>query len=149
MFIKVVCCSRNLSSLIKFLNFLNNVIKTKLSFSSLVKIKSESNTKKRITVLKSPHVNKSSQETFETKTYKKVITLFSFQHFTILMILKKLQYLMFSDVKISTHISTNSPKNLMFFNLFKINNKGLNYISIIQKLDVMGELSLKKIPYKI
>ena len=43
--------------------------------------------KKRITLLKSPHVNKTAREQFEIKTYKVVIQLLNGEKFKILKLL--------------------------------------------------------------
>jgi ribosomal protein S10 len=66
--------SINKSVLNVYAFFLLNIFK-KLSIKH--SISNLPTNKKRITVLKSPHVHKSSREQFEIKTYKLVISVFS------------------------------------------------------------------------
>ena len=143
MFIKIILDSKNLSSLTKFLVLFNNILKTKLSFSRLMKINSIVNNKKRITVLKSPHVNKSAQESFEVKNYKKVIVVFSLQYYMLFMVLKKLQNSIFNDINISIQAGSGNLKNFKFFKFFKVNNNKINFLNILKKLDISGECSLQ------
>jgi len=64
----------NNSVLNLYVFFLSNVFKKLNVQYALTSLPTK---KKRITVLKSPHVHKSSREQFEIKTYKLVFTIFS------------------------------------------------------------------------
>jgi small subunit ribosomal protein S10 len=68
--IKIIIKSINLESLLIYKEFLKKLLqKTNNKFSSInLPIK-----KKKITLLKSPHVNKKSKEQFQIKTYKFII----------------------------------------------------------------------------
>ena len=106
-------------------------------------IKSSKTIRKKITVLKSPHVNKTSQETFESKIYKKTLIIFSFQYYIIFMFIKRLQYSIFSDVEINIHSNINRSRLLKLINLFNLNNEKYGGLHILKKLDVEGECLLK------
>ena len=56
--------------------------------------------KKRLTVLKSPHVNKKAQEQFEYRLFKKQFETEVTKNFKYLVFLKKLNYNLFSDIHI-------------------------------------------------
>ena len=142
MFLKATLDSKNLMSLNKFLILFSNVMKNKLKFSRILTVKSMTSIKKRITVLKSPHVNKKAQESFEVKNYRKVVIIFSLQYYIIFLILKKLQNLVFNDVKISIQANSNNPKGIKFFKYLKIKNDKANFLDILKYLDVSGEHSL-------
>lgn len=84
---------------------LDNFIKylSRLEASPLVlKHFSKQNKRKFITILKSPHVNKTAQEQFEFRFYSKQFLVNSFRPFTFLLTLKKIKNLSFPglDLKI-------------------------------------------------
>lgn len=73
------CCKYTLKTYTTFLELLFNKIGQKSSTFYLP------STQRRITILKSPHVNKKAKEQFQVTTYKAVITLdttFSFHNFS-------------------------------------------------------------------
>lgn len=75
LFSKLVFTSSSKKSLVKYINLLNIYFqKLNINYSLLYLPVS----KKRITLLKSPHVNKKAKEHFEVNTYKIQITLHSF-----------------------------------------------------------------------
>ncbi len=103
MFIILSIYSKNLNSLTNFLKFFYK-FKTnkflKLNFSPV-----QSQKKKKfffLSVLKSPHVNKKSQEQFEYYIYTKQLKIHVFQIAKFLTIWKILKIKLFSDVKIKT-----------------------------------------------
>lgn len=63
---------------------------------------------KTITVLKSPHVNKKSQEQFEIKTFKKHFKIIIKNDWKLLLCLKKLSHNMCSDINIKVKESFTS-----------------------------------------
>jgi hypothetical protein len=74
---------------------------------------------KTFTILKSPHVNKTAQEQFELNFFSKDLKIQSFQLFKILLLLKKIQSLSFSDVQIKIRfgIQSLSKQSTLFNNL--------------------------------
>lgn len=150
MFIIIDIYSKNFYALSSFLStFLSNKICNKLKLiivkSSLQKTKK----KKKLTVLKSPHVNKKAQEQFELHTYKKQIKCFTFKTFLFLVLLKKIKFNLFSEIVIKVSLIKNiknSKKKIK--NKFNVDNYQLNlsevklnnYLSIFE---AYGEFILK------
>lgn len=167
MFVNICIKSKNLRSLKKFLNFLDdyissnnlNVIVSKSSFKKVVK-------RKIITVLKSPHVNKRAQEQFEFRFYRAQISLFSYRYLLLLVFLKYLKTtVLFSDVHMKIRLNINNsryynkvlnilnPNNFYLTDYLELKekskldkNKGLllNIPYYLMLFDVYGSLSLKK-----
>merc|ERR1712154_93976 len=100
MFIIIDIYSKNFYALSTFLNsFLNKKICNKLKLI-IVKSSLQKTKKKKLTVLKSPHVNKKAQEQFELHTYKKRIKCFTFKTLLFLVFLKKIKFYLFSEIVI-------------------------------------------------
>jgi ribosomal protein S10 len=113
MFININIKSKNKNSLIFFLkifNQFNNDKKLKLNQTLLLSQKKKH--KKIFTILKSPHVNKTAQEQFEFISFSKKIKIDTFQVLKTLIVLKKLQTTLFSDViiKLDFIIDTEQTK---------------------------------------
>merc|ERR1712045_574025 len=109
MFIIIDIYSKNFKSLKNFLLFFNN--KNLFNKFKILTIKTDSQKPLKnffITVLKSPHVNKSAQEQFEFKVYKKRLKLFVPQIFMFLTFLKKLKTNLFADIKFKLTIISNT-----------------------------------------
>ena len=139
----------------KFLNFFLGLQKT----SSTWNVISNSNKKDVITVLKSPHVNKTAQEQFEYRTYSKKILINSFKPSMFLLTLKKIKGLSFSGValkligwtgegnKSNKILNLLNPKNIVlkidckFYSGHK-SNKG--FTKYLQLFDCHGETLFKK-----
>lgn len=98
--------SKNEKSLKNFLIFLLKHLKIK--FSIVQKPVLKRNYKKAITLLKSPHVNKTAQEHFESRIFSKKILLNSFYINKNFILLKKKLIRLFQDVSINIEITTNA-----------------------------------------
>lgn len=100
MFINIYIYSKNYHSIKKVLNlFSNKNLLKKLNLTSLnLSFYTQKKKKKKFTVLKSPHVNKTAQEHFNYTLYSKRIKVYSNQPFLFLILLKKLKNYTFSDV---------------------------------------------------
>lgn len=151
--IQLEISSKNKQSLQDFLIFLFN-IKNNLIISYIPKQK----LKKVVTILKSPHVNKSAQEQFEYRVYTKVIKVNTLRSINFLFILKKIKSLNFPGIKLkitvvskfynegykllSLYLNTNSL-NISFYKNFK-NIKIVSYKikKYLQLFDIYGEFSL-------
>ena len=127
MFIIIDIYSKNFYALSTFLNsFLNKKICNKLKLI-IVKSSLQKTKKKKLTVLKSPHVNKKAQEQFELHTYKKRIKCFTFKTLLFLVFLKKIKFYLFSEIVIKVSLiknSKNSKKKIK--NKFNVDNYHLN-----------------------
>lgn len=166
MFINLYIQSKNLRSIKKFLNFLDYYIS--YGDSSLVVLKNifkKVTNRKVITVLKSPHVNKTSQEQFEFIVYRSQINIFSYKYFLLLVFIKYLKStILFSDIHLKVKLNINSlsyhrklistlnPNNFCLIDYSKLDNCGsglcysLTYYLML--FDYYGSLSLKK-KYKL
>lgn len=126
--------SNNEKSLKKILHFFFEHLKTK--FNVIQKSISIKNNRKIITLLKSPHVNKTAQEHFEVHTFSKQILVKCFyleKHF---ILLKKILNKLFTDISLSLKLVINKDiikenKILVFypdnFKLFSSNSFKTNY----------------------
>ena len=164
MFITIKVYSKNYNSLHGFSEFLSehvkNLEKVCVVISSVKKIKVA---KKRFTVLKSPHVNKTAQEQFETALYQRNFNIYSYQGFLLLLILKRVNVSLFHDLKVVVELSLNGrnfTKSLKSnFNSNKISfiknvkkeqsqdfpNHSCSLKSYLKSLDVYGEFNFKNI----
>ena len=94
----VTITSRNKNSIYNFFLFFNRtslcVLNARIIYCQ------RSLKKKRLTVLKSPHVNKKAQEQFEFRLFKKQFSIEVTKIFKYLVFLKRLNYKLFSDIHI-------------------------------------------------
>ena len=88
-----------------FLFFLNNT--SELNLNIIKKYFKKRKKKNILTVLKSPHVNKSAQEQFESKFFSKQLSVYSQKNFQVLLFLKKIKTYIFPDVKIKIRFILN------------------------------------------
>jgi len=121
--------SKNQISLNNFISFFFN---NKIKFNQDIKYFQKKKKIKIFTILKSPHVNKKSQEQFEYRIFSKQLTLYSNKAFKYLIFLKKVQINLFSDVflKIKFLINKRNIKNRQT-NLLNPNNFTLNLFTTI------------------
>lgn len=149
MFFTINICSKNLKSLNKLLNFLNSEnVFNYLKIKFLKILNKNKNKKKILTILKSPHVNKSAQEQFEHKFYKRNIICFTEQPFLFILMLKYLKFKYLSDVKISVKFQSNLfksekslKKNINFYFLNLKNKKEI--INYLKFFELNGEFLIK------
>lgn len=157
--IKLEITSSNKNSIEKFnkilFNKLNEIKNIRFSVLKVINIKKK---KKKFTVLKSPHVNKSAKEQFEIIFYTKIIKLYSYQYLLLLFIIKRLKINLNSEVQLKINLNYNSSiikkyfkKNLnsnnVFLNLIKYKNSFDTSVSIknyLKFFDIFGEILLKK-----
>ena len=120
MFIILDIESKNLLSLKNFvLFFLNDKLLSRLI--RVMAFKQRYKKSKRITVLKSPHVNKTAQESFEIRYYRKKIKCFVSKPWLFLIFLKKIKSTFFSELNLKVHFVFNrkieKKKNKHTFNI--------------------------------
>ena len=101
--------SKNEKSLKKFSIFFFKHFKTK--FNVIQKYIITRNRKKVVTLLKSPHVNKSAQEHFESRIFSKQISVKSSYQDKNLMFLKKNLNRLFQDISLTLEFIDNSDLN--------------------------------------
>lgn len=163
--LKISCKDKRI--LKKFLRFLTKIKPLPIFLKSF----SKQEKRKFITVLKSPHVNKTAQEQFEYRLYSKHFLIYSFKSFTFFLLLKKLKNLSFPglDLKVKGLLGKNkaykhtlqtvNPDNIILKNthsLYLKKNKrkkvqyekddsSLFYKKYLQLFDLYGEICLKKV----
>ena len=109
--------SRNKQSLSNFLIFVHTIFNDSL----IHKLRKKNNKKKVITVLKSPHVNKSAQEQFEFRTFSVQLSLLFHGISTDIVILKNIKAKLFPDVKLRLKFSLKN-RNTWKIRLFDFHN---------------------------
>ena len=144
-FIKI--SSKDKQSLKSFLLFLS----TFQNNSLILKYFPKQKFKKFVTVLKSPHVNKSAQEQFEFRVYTKNLVINSLQNLKFLYFLKKIQNNIFPFINIKVKMVYNK-KTLISNVLDRSNPHQLNtkflkkkptkILSYLQLLECYGELKI-------
>ena len=149
MFFTINIRSKNLKSINNFLRFLENekiFNKLRLKF---FKVLSKTKTKKKIlTILKSPHVNKTAQEQFESRLYKRNLLCFTEQPFLILLIFKIFRFKYFSDIHILIKFRSNLVDSEKFLkqniNFYFYNLKKKKIIDYLKFLEITGEFLVNK-----
>jgi ribosomal protein S10 len=121
--------SKNQISVKKFLKFFKE--KSNKNFKLLQKIFYKKGKKKFISILKSPHVNKSAQEQFEIIISSAQIKVETSKPLKFLIMLKKMKMNIFPDINIKLSLNFNKKKeNLLKQKLFDINNFYIKKLSI-------------------
>lgn len=154
MFFYIKISSKDKKSLNSFLKFFI-IIKKKIPYLT-IKNFPQLNKKNFITVLKSPHVNKSAQEQFEFKFYSKGFLISTINYKKFIYVLKKLKSPLFPGIKLETqlvlnqnfytkYLSNNINPDKIKLNFFKNYFKIKNLKNYCQIFDSYGEFSLKKL----
>ena len=111
----------------------------------------------KFSILKSPHVNKTSQEQFEQRTFSRQVNICSFQAFKILVFLKRVRSKLFSDIRFQIRLLINHDRNFGFYTInpdnFQISSflepNQSNFNSYVRLFDIYGELALKRVFKKV
>ena len=140
MFFKLSLKSKNVNSLKNFiftLNSIENILNEKgLKIKPIKKLK-----KVLFSILKSPHVNKTSQEQFDYVYYSSEVLIFTNNYLKVLLFLKLLSNKFFSSINMKVTVIT-SYKDSPTYDLITYKNfqyKELNS-SYFQFLDIIGEI---------
>lgn len=129
-----------------FLFFLNNT--SELNLNLLKKAIKKKKRKKVLTILKSPHVNKTAQEQFESRFFSKQINLYTSKNRQFLLLLKKIKIYLFPDVKIKTKFILN--KNLVKKTQTNLLNPSNFKLNILKQIKSTNKINPKiKTYYKL
>ena len=83
--------------------------------------------KKKLTILKSPHINKTAQEQFEARIFSKKLIIYPIKNSKYLAFFKKIRNNLFSDIYIKTKFSLNkTAENNLKLKIFNPNNFKIN-----------------------
>jgi ribosomal protein S10 len=155
MFFYIKISSKSSESLKTYVMFLTKIKKLKIT----IKQSPKKELKKVITILKSPHVDKSAQEQFESRVYTKQLVINSSKYFKVLSFLKRVHNNIFPSVNIeiqglfekrnnSKHLfKIVDPDSAIRINLFHSNSQliGLKTKKYLQLFDCYGEYITRKI----
>lgn len=119
----IIVTSKNKNSINNFFLFCNKTIPFNLNV--IQKNFQKKTKKKKLTILKSPHVNKKAQEQFESRVFKKQFTIQITKTFKYLVFLKKLNTSLFPDIKIELQHMVNN-KNIEKIKIFNPYNFKIN-----------------------
>ena len=150
MFFNLHISTKNYNSIKRFLNFFSNQIFVKKLNLIVSKQVFVNKTQKSVfTILKSPHVNKSAQEHFTYYLYSKQFKLQSYQSFSVLILIKILNYYLFPDVNVKIELF-NQQSRFKHNMINKINSDNFcimkpksNLQIYINVLNNYGKLKLK------
>jgi hypothetical protein len=146
-----------------FLKFFDKSCKD-LNLIVFMSILNRLSNRKIITVLKSPHVNKTAQEQFESLVYRAQINIFSYKYWLLLVFIKHLKSTtLFSDVYLKIIVNLNNlnchkraieclnPNNFYLVNYCELGSEELDlkclFLNIpyyLMLFDIYGELNLNK-----
>jgi ribosomal protein S10 len=130
--------SKNQISIKKFLKFFKETSNT--NFKTIQKFFSKKEKKTFISILKSPHVNKSAQEQFEIRNHSAQITIQTNQPFKLLIVLKKIKINLFPDINIKLRLIFNKKVQKSFKQkFFNIDNFQPNQFSKIKNKKIIVE----------
>ena len=157
----VTILSRNKNSINDFFLFFNestlhNLDVIKKYFQKKIK-------QKKLTILKSPHVNKKAQEQFESRLFKKQFTIQTTKNFQYLIFLKRLNYNLFPDINIKLKCVINNRNiqklglkifnpNYLKFNkycTFRANNLDLQSLNSFIKKKTLSKLAVPRKAHRI
>jgi|YelNatPaOPRAMG01_1025707.scaffolds.fasta_scaffold08023_1 ribosomal protein S10 len=141
--IRLEIFSKNKQSLQKFLKFLFS-----LKNNLIISYKPKRKLRQIITVLKSPHVNKSAQEQFEYRIYSKTVFINTLQVFKFLLLLKKIKNTNFPFINFKMTLKSNffSADHKKLFLYLNPNNLNINFyenFNDIQKFSKKTDKYLK------
>ena len=119
--------SKNKNSLIKFYRFFQQELKINATAAIGIKHLAKQTKTKKITILKSPHVNKTAQEHFKYRIFCNHFKLTSSKTFKLYTILKRVKNELFPDVwfRMSHSIKIFNKNTIIDPNLFNLNIKTL------------------------
>ncbi len=119
-FYHLTLLSKNKNSLGNSFLFLNKSI---FSFIIVKKYFNKQRKCKKLTILKSPHVNKTAQEQFEIRFFSRQFNICLIRSLKYLIIYKRIKNILFPDIFIKTQFSFNKRiENRLKFKIFNPNN---------------------------
>jgi ribosomal protein S10 len=138
MFFHIKVSSKDKKVLENFGQFLSKLEMT----SNFLKSFSKQNTRKFVTILKSPHVNKTAQEQFEFRFYTKEFVVSSFKPLTFFLILKKINNLSFSgmNLKVKSLFKRNEKKKVTAVNPDNTNLNTVKSHGLIKKKNLKQKM---------
>lgn len=150
MVIYLYISSKSLKLLKKFTKIIKKINTTSVLKTKVLGVSKKIKQKKVMSVLKSPHVNKTSQEQFESVTYGRRILVCSYNYLLLFLLVKEISNKVFPGLtvklrfKLQHHVSVNVSKT----SVNPRNQKLINNISVTKEylkiFDCYGELLIKQ-----
>nr|YP_009687994.1 ribosomal protein S10 [Haslea nusantara]QDX17594.1 ribosomal protein S10 [Haslea nusantara] len=116
----ITISSKNKNSLKNFFKFYNKKLAPIASHSLVLSQTQKKTSQKIISILKSPHVNKTAQVHYSSRKFTKQILVFSYKSYLFSLFFKKIQARLFPDIVIEIKSS------LKFKHITKLNSKFLD-----------------------
>nr|YP_010516705.1 ribosomal protein S10 [Haslea provincialis]UXN44248.1 ribosomal protein S10 [Haslea provincialis] len=135
----VTISSKNKDSLKIFFNFYNKKLASIASHSLVLSQNQKKTNRNIVSVLKSPHVNKTAQVHYGTRKFSKQIFIFSYKSYLFFLFFKKIQARLFPDIAIEIKSFLKIKHNT------KLNSKFLDPDHFIMDLNAMNSTSQSKI----
>nr|YP_010516641.1 ribosomal protein S10 [Haslea pseudostrearia]UXN44184.1 ribosomal protein S10 [Haslea pseudostrearia] len=127
----VTVFSKNKVSLKNFFKFFNQELSSIGSYSLILSHRQKKTSRKIVSVLKSPHVNKTAQVHFSSQNFSKQFLIFSHKPNRFFLFMKKIQANLFPDIVVQI-------KSLVKFNYtHRLNSKFLNPNNFLLDLDTL------------
>lgn len=148
MFVIIDIYSKNLSSLLVFVSFFLNEKLKPIYFTKCLSVLQKKKKKTFLTILKSPHVNKTAQEQFGSCVYKKRIKVFTLKLPLFIVLLKTIRFNLISDINFQIKVISNLSFEKRALELmvnqadFRFDHDNINLIKYIRLLESKGELIL-------
>ena len=130
--INITIFSKNKKTLQNFLIFLKQKLPI-LKLNTITKYNTKKNQHKKITILKSTHINKTAQERYEYKTYVLNVKTNTFKPFKYLLFFKKLKNNSFPTIKIKIESTIKNKRLNIKTNYLNLKNYQLK-LNIIKNL---------------
>lgn len=150
MVIYLYISSKSLNSLKKFTKIIKKINTTSVLKTKVLGVDKKIKQKKVMSVLKSPHVNKTAQEQFETVTYGRRILVCSYNYLLLFLLVKEISNKVFPELtvklkfKLQHRVSVNVSKTAVN----PRNQKLINNISVTKEylkiFDCYGELLIQQ-----
>ena len=142
--------SKSLKSLNKFTEIIKKINTTSVLKTKIFGVEKKIKQKKVVSVLKSPHVNKTAQEQFENIVYGRRVLMCSYNYLLLFLLVKEISNKVSPELvikigfKLQNHVTTNTSKT--FIN--PINQKLDNNVRVAKEylklFDCYGELLIKQ-----
>nr|UQS76177.1 ribosomal protein S10 [Haslea ostrearia]WAJ48216.1 hypothetical protein CCFAOBFC_00049 [Haslea ostrearia] len=137
----VTISSKNKESLKIFFNFYNKKLASIASHSLVLSQNQKKTSRNIVSILKSPHVNKTAQVHYGTSKFSKQILIFSYKSYLFFLFFKKIQARLFPDIAIEIKSFLKIKHNT------KLNGKFLDPDHFIIDLNSINSISQNKISH--
>jgi len=150
MIIYLYISSKSLKPLNRFVSIITSINTTSELKIKVFGVTKKAKRKKVTSVLKSPHVNKTAQEQFESITYSRRLLVSSYNYLLLLLLVKQISNKVLPElnVKIKLKVQNNFLMKISKTSVNPINQKLSNNVDSIESylkvFDIYGELLIRQ-----